>query len=416
MTSRSHSRLTRLAAPIMAAFLALTATGCSSDVAAEPVAVSQKFATPDTDPSDALIDGPPVSDALMLVVSAHANVPAPNVPAELASMLDAAIRAGVHISVVAVDGTPSIAWSSGKYEISDANPGATTTDIDAVRSALLAAVRGIAADTNGSDLVQALAVARDQAAANGSLHPKIVVIDSGLPDSGALRMTTPGMTVADPDEVAAALASTGAFPDLAGASVTLVGFGYTTAPQPELSGSQREKIVDIWSTVLTGAGANVEVLPVPRSTAGPDTEHTTGTVEPAADPELHISAQAPAIFGDGSSLGFEPGLDVFRDQAAADAALDQIAAVLKTDPAQKVRIVGTTAGTGTEQSQKDLGTLRADAVARALIARSIDASRIESEGVGTQWPGYVYDVLPDGTLDPAVAALNRTVQITFPTS
>lgn len=411
MTARSTSHF---AAAIAAAAIAVATAGCTG-VSTEPTAAAQSFAKSSTDVSDESVVGPPASDALVFVVSAHANVPAPSIPSELAGVLDAAIRAEVPLSIIAVDGTPSVAWSSGAYEISNDNPGARKADIDKVQSAVLTKVRGITADSDGSDLVQGLAIAQDQAAANGSLHPRIVVIDSGLPDLGALRMTTPGMTLADPGEVAAAAASAGSFPELTGASLTLVGFGYTAAPQAELSGPQRENVVDIWSAVLSGAGASVDVLPVPRSAAGPDISHTTGTVEPAADPELHLSAPTPAIFGEGSSLGFQPGLDVFRDKPASDATLDEIAAALEADADRTVHIMGTAAGTDTEQSQKDLSTRRAEAVARGLIARSIDPSRIETEGVGTQWPGYVYDVLPDGTLDPATAALNRTVQITFPT-
>lgn len=377
----------------------LATTGCAG---------APDVASPASGSPAAVVSG---SDSLIFVVSAHANVSAPDVPAELAPTLEAAVAAELPITVVAVDGDPTVEFSTGDYDITDANPAAEKTDVQAVTGAVVAAVRAVSADSNGSDLMQAIRVARDKATANGSTKPFIVVIDSGLSDSGTLDMTQPGLTLAVPAEVSAQVADQ--VPDLTGASVLLVGTGYSVAPQPALSSVQTENVTAIWSAALTDAGAAVSTLPVPRAGAGPATVFTTRTVEPALTPAVTVTAPEPAVFGEGSSLAFLPGTADFRDASAANAALDQIAGALAAAPERSARIMGTTAGTDTIESQNALATLRAEAVRDGLVARGIDASRLEAVGVGTQWDGYVYDVLPDGTLDPGKAALNRTVRITF---
>ncbi|TFD43816.1 hypothetical protein E3T37_00690 [Cryobacterium sp. TMT2-10] len=356
------------------------------------------------------------TDGLMIVVSAHSNVSAANIPAELEPILDAAIRSEAPIAIIGIDGTPEVSWSSGDYEITGANPTATQEDVDAMMGAVTTMVRGVTADSDGANLAQGVRVAHDMAKANASSRPQIIVIDSGLPDTGAIDMTAPGMTLADPAEVSAAVVPTGLVPDLKGASMFLVGFGYSVAPQPPLSPAQTNNVTGIWSTVFADAGAAVTVIPVPRSADGPATAFTTRTVVAEVSPVINVAAVEPIVFGEGSSLGFQPGLSDFRYGVAAATTLDEIAASLLQNPNQRVHILGTAAGTDTIESQVKLATERAHAVRNGLIGRGIDASRIEAIGVGTQWDGYVYDVRPDGTLDPGLAASNRTVQITFPTS
>ncbi|MEB0004019.1 OmpA family protein [Cryobacterium sp. RTC2.1] len=360
----------------------------------------------------------PIPTQLDIIVSVHANAPAPALPIELKATVDAAITASAPISVIALDGNPEVIYSSGPYKISQVNPTATNDDITAQETALLAAVSSAKADSNGSNLGLAVRVAKDQSTAVNVSNPTIIIIDSGLPDTGTPNLTDPGMTVADPAEVASMVKQRDGLPDLTGSTIELVGFGYTAAPQAQLTGTQLENIAQIWEESFKRMNATtVTVLPVPRSGNGPDTTFTTKTVEVSADPTPNLIEVSlhPLIYGDGSSLGFQPGTADFREAAAAKATLDSIALWLTGSPTHIATIIGTTAGTDTLESQIHLGQLRADAVARELLNRGCTAAQITATGVGTQWPGYVNDVRADGTLDPGIAALNRTTQITLGT-
>jgi outer membrane protein OmpA-like peptidoglycan-associated protein len=402
--SRHLRRVTTAAATLATLLAVIASTGCSSSPANDPSkSDAQSAAQTASEP-----------DSLMLVVSVHANVSAPDVPVELASTLETAIRAELPIAVIAVDGDPAVSWSSGDYEITDANPAASDADVQSVTGAVITAVRGTVADSNGSDVMQGIRVARDKATANGSTHPLIVVIDSGLSDTGSIDFTVPGLTLAEPTEVSAQL--TDVLPELSGSSVLLVGFGYAVAPQRPLSPRQTETVAAVWTAALTDAGASVSLLPVPRSDAGPDTAFTTRTVEPSIAPAVEVTAPEPAVFDEASSLSFLPGTAEFRDPGAAATTLADIASALASAPDRSVHIMGTTAGTDTIESQIALATSRANAVRDGLVGLGVDPTRIDAVGVGTQWDGYVYDVLPDGTLDPGTAALNRTVRISFPLS
>lgn len=381
------------------------------------IAAVATLATAACSSPEATINSPVASsphDAVALLVAVHQHVAAPAVPAELAPHIDQAVANGAAFHVVGIDGTPTIDTTIANYEITDVNSDATADDKRKVASRVVEAVEALEADSNGSDILQSLRVAADKMNANNATNPLYIIIDSGFSDTGALNMTAEGMSLASPDEISTALQAKDLIPDLEGSTVLLTGFGYTVAPQPNLATAQTTNITNIWHSILETAGATVEPISVPRNSNGPDTAHTTATVPPAAEPDINVGA--PTIYADGSSLGFLPDRTDFRDSAASAATLDELAAHLDANPDQSIHIMGTTAGTGTVESQVDLATRRADVVRDGLVVRGIDHTRITTEGAGTQWPGYTPDVLPDGTLDPAAASQNRTVQITFTTA
>ena len=84
--------------------------------------------------------------------------------------------------------------------------------------------------------------------------------------------------------------------------------------------------------------------------------------------------------------------------------LDDIAQVLKNLPSWRLRIVGHTDATGDAASNQVLSLQRANAVKSALVDRSIQASRLETEGAGQNQP-----VASNNT--PEGRALNRRVAL-----
>jgi outer membrane protein OmpA-like peptidoglycan-associated protein len=66
--------------------------------------------------------------------------------------------------------------------------------------------------------------------------------------------------------------------------------------------------------------------------------------------------------------------------------LDQLAQFLNEHPDRRVQIDGFTDSVGTDSYNDDLSRRRADAVKSALLSRSVDASRIGTQGYGKGYP------------------------------
>jgi outer membrane protein OmpA-like peptidoglycan-associated protein len=349
--------------------------------------------------------GAPAPAGLVLVVGVHQNVPAPGVPAALACPLRAALEAGSPVAVVGLDGTPAVEVSA-RVPAGQRNDVARQDDIAAAENAVVAAANRAAADSDGADLVDALAVAADAARSAGAPAATITVIDSGLPDRGALDMTVPGMLAADPAEVADHLAAQ--MPDLTGMAVQLVGTGYTAPPQQPLSPAQRQAAADILTALLTRSGASVQALPAPRDGTGSDTAFTTRSVPlPAPAP---FTPAASTVYDDASALGFLPDSTVLRDPSAASAQLAELARWLRADPSRTATITGTCASDGTSEGRARLSLARAQTIAGMLQQVGVPAAKLQAAGAG-----YIADPPdrgPDGRLEPALAAQNRTVRIT----
>lgn len=353
-------------------------------------------------------DNTPASPQLVIVVGVHQNAPAPQVHEVLKCDIRSTLNAGNTVAVVALDGDPApfatIAVPQGA-----GNDLALRDAVTRAEGQVVAAVSGGAATSDGSDLIAALGVAADQAKSSGASGAQIAVLDSGLPDRGALDMTQPGMLGADATEVAQFMAAQGSLPDLTGLSVKLIGIGYTTAPQQPLSPGQRAAVTAILAHVLQQAGAAVSAVPAPRSGDGPATSFATRPV-PVPAPEPPAFAPQTVVYDDTSALGFLPDSTQLREPEAAGQALGGLAAWLREDPQRSASIIGTCASAGTEEGRARLSQQRAETIRGKLIELGVDPGRLTAEGRG--YTATPPDRLPDGTLDPAKAAQNRAVRIT----
>ena len=119
---------------------------------------------------------------------------------------------------------------------------------------------------------------------------------------------------------------------------------------------------------------------------------------------------------DSGPVGFRPNTAVFRDPAAAAAALKKIADYLIADPADKITLSGTTAhwppGPGSLTSDKSLGLGRALACKAILVQLGVAPGQIATQGLGWPFPGYQNDQGPDRMLLPGPAEHNRSVIVT----
>jgi len=350
------------------------------------------------------------ADGLVLVVGVHQNIQAPGVPDALRCVLETTIGAGEPVSVIAVDSTPSVALSA-TYKVTDANPTARQDDISRAVNEVLAKVKGAKPDSAGSDLLTGVAMGADNARAQGAPHARIVIIDSGYPDTGSLDMTVPGMLGANPQEVATFLTNEKDLFDLTGfEGVDLVGFGYSSAPQKPISQAGRTATIALFTAILSRAhAAKVTIIPVVRTGTGPKTRFTTRTVPVVASVTPPVCGGS-ATFDDTTALGFDEKGSVLRDPAGAASALAPLARSLRKNPACIAHITGTTSSTGTFRGNLSLSVLRALATKDILTRLGVGAGQMTTSGAG--YTANPPDRDAHDVLNPAAAARNRTVQIT----
>lgn len=353
------------------------------------------------------------ADAVVLIAGAHANSPAPHLTPLTTAVTTGAVAAGRPVSMVTVAGTPHL---NTDLDIDLPAP----TDTESGRKALIRKGLNEVADTmtapagtDDADLLEAVALAGADVRSRGATRPVIVIADSGLPDTGRLDMTEPGMLGADPDQTADYLESQRALPNLTGVTVILSGIGYTAAPQAPLDAPQRDRLATMWQTVFTAAGATaVHLDPTPNTRDAVATDRTVGTVEVPAPPAPPVGCTpASLVFDSQSQVSFAPDTTVLVDEQAARDALRPVVDWLTGDRARTATVRGTTADDGPLAYQKDLGIQRAQAVAALLAAEGVAADQLQAVGVGSQFPEFVPDRTPDGALLPGPAALNRSIRI-----
>ncbi|HEX6267003.1 MAG TPA: OmpA family protein [Burkholderiales bacterium] len=101
-------------------------------------------------------------------------------------------------------------------------------------------------------------------------------------------------------------------------------------------------------------------------------------------------------------LLFDSGLAALKPGGRK--ALENLAQFLRKEPAHGITIEGFTDSTGSAELNRRLSEQRAQAVRDALVARGIEAQRIEARGYGPQYPVASNDT-------PVGRQLNRRVQV-----
>ncbi len=188
--------------------------------------------------------------------------------------------------------------------------------------------------------------------------------------------------------------------------MVLEGLGDVAPPQEPLGEARRRNVIAIWEAILRAAGAVVHFEDMPLS-GEPDSD--------LPDVKEVPLEQGPTCDGgvselDSADVAFLPDSANFANPETVRKVLDPVATQLVGSGAIAAPIC-TTADAGDLQGQRKLSFRRAEAVRAELIALGVRADRLTVEGLGSDFPRYVEDHLPDGTLDPGAAALNRKVFI-----
>jgi outer membrane protein OmpA-like peptidoglycan-associated protein len=351
--------------------------------------------------------------AVILIIGAHQNAPKPMLDPPVVCQLTTAIEAGDPVRIVVASSQPQVITpqlpSQADATLAEQHSPWVEGDVERVEGAVAAA----RPQAPGVDDLAALEVAADEARALGAPDADLVLVDSGLDDRGAVDFTVPGLVAATPAEVVGQLKATGNMPDLQGFTVTLVGVGYTAAPQPPLSAKWRSNVTSIWVAILHAAGATVEVIPQPSQGPSVSTAEPVRLVPVPATQQVTPGYHKVLVFTGASPVRFQPNTTAFVDQADATRALTPVARWLAANRSRHARLEGTTADVGPMSGQIALSVLRADRVRAVLILLGASAAQISTTGVGSDFPQFTRDRNKAGTLLAGPATLNRSVRITL---
>ncbi|MGH3904732.1 MAG: OmpA family protein [Pseudonocardiaceae bacterium] len=346
-------------------------------------------------------DGEP--GALAVIVGAHSNMVAPSLITAVRDEIDTASDLGSPATVIVPDGTPT---ASAALELATPNDNPLYQQ-DQVNQ-LNTLIDSTRADSPEVDLLSAIALAARSV--TDAVGPQtIIVIDSGLQTTGALRFQDQDSALlnANPSEVVDLLRRTQQLPDLSGIRVVFTGLGDTAPPQQPLPQPARAVLVELWKTIVEAAGGTAEIIQAPL----PNTRTLEG-LPPVAVVPVAVRSIGPVpsvtVLRDGT-VGFLPDQAVFRDPGAARTVLSDYARAIQNG--KQALLTGTTASAGTKEGRLALSRDRANAVRELLISLGAPADRIEARGLGSDFPGYVTDRDAQGNLDPLQAAQNRQVII-----
>ncbi|MHC1560714.1 OmpA family protein [Actinomycetospora sp. C-140] len=348
---------------------------------------------------------------MAFAVSGRANSPSPGLPQAVqdatVSVLSRSVDQGYRprITLIDVDGRPTTAGSD-TYSSDAGNGIAAEDDRNNFLSGFGDALTGVRAQQPEVDVLTALDLAGRSA--GGQRPGTVVLVDSGLSTVNPLDFRQRGLLDAPPAETVEALRAANALPGLQGETVVLAGLGDVAEPQAALSPAQRSSLVALWTAIAQAGGAScVAVVDEPRGGDAPDDVPPVSTVDVPPPPTI-TPGQATAL-PDDNSVGFQPDTAEFRDRNAARAVLTPFAQFVTAAPNNRLALTGTSARAGTLPGQIDLSTRRAEAVKSLLVDLGAPADRVTTRGVGSEFPGYVNDVGPDGRQLPGPASANRTV-------
>ena len=341
--------------------------------------------------------------ALAVIVGAHSNMVAPSLLDTVKTEIDTAAELGSPATIIVDDGSPT-ASAPVSLKTANDNPLYQQDQINQLTNL----INQTRADNPEVDLLAAMDLAARSV--TDAAGPKtIVVIDSGLQTTGALRFQDQdgALLNANPDEVVDQLRRTQQLPNLTGMRVVFNGLGDTAAPQQPLPAPARAVLVTLWTKIVESAGGKAEVKQAPL----PSTRTMDG-LPPVTVVPVAVKSIGPlpsiAVLRDGT-VGFVPDQAVFRDPGQARAVLTDYAKEIANG--RRAMLTGTTASAGTPEYRLRLSQQRANAVRDLLVSLGAPADRIGTQGLGSDFPGYVKDRDAQGNLDPIPAAQNRQVII-----
>jgi len=239
-------------------------------------------------------------------------------------------------------------------------------------------------------------------------------MDSGLQTVEPLDFRT-GLLSDDPTSIVDYLRQAGELPHLKGRHIYFTGLGWTASPQPTLSISERQKVVQIWEQIAQAAGADCVTVEQTANTANAvPGRPPVAIVTPPPLPPPPTSCSVISL-GDANNVGFDFDSTTFRDPTGARATLQRLADVM-LQTGESVTLTGSTSSEGSDQYNLALSLHRANAVKAVLVQLGVPANRIQTFGDGSHLPGRLNDRGPNGQLliGPAIQDRKVVAKLTGP--
>lgn len=261
------------------------------------------------------------------------------------------------------------------------------------------------------DTLEAIRLAANSLKAMEGDNKYLVVADSGLSTVGYVNFCENDLFHTSTEEIVAALEKENAIPDLENVNITWFYAGQTAEPQARLSEAQKDKLIEIWTAILTeGGAASVEF----RSDSASSTPYTDLPKVSVVNTEERAIDVKPleTVALDSETVTFLGDEAVFADPPKAEQEINKVAEILLANPQNQVYVVGSTASSAREGgSGQKLSEERAHKVAVTLRSYSVPEEQLKVLGLGNSAPWCVKDRDSEGNLLESKAKDNRKVMI-----
>ncbi len=318
------------------------------------------------------------------VIGHRANAPAPQVVPAVKAIIDGAILSNGQYVIVSADGAPFVYDHNSLGALVESGESLCKEHQATSIEEFPAALAATPPVTNEADTLTALSLAaRGISELPG--EKLLVVIDSGLQTIAPLDLANgEALYGATPDEIAESVLVP---EELKGMTVYWSGMGDTMPPQEPLTLEARQLLIDIWTAILTKAGAELVIVADPLAPVDPAVDTTVSVVDVQPVEGLPQPIQLTE-----DSVRFTADDYTFSEKDRARAVLAEVAArILAAPGAGLITITGTTARYDSEDVNIELSRHRAEAVKALLVEFGVPADRIVTQGYGSEWECYVPD-------------------------
>lgn len=241
----------------------------------------------------------------------------------------------------------------------------------------------------------------------------LVIVDSGLATTGYVNFCENDLFHTPTEEIVTVLGKEKAIPDLAETRVVWLYAGETAEPQTRLSEAQKDKLIEIWTAILTEAGAASVEFCSDSASSTPYTDLPKVSVVNTEERAIDVKPLETVTL-DSETVSFLGDEAVFVDPSKAEEAISKVAEILLENPQNQVYVVGSTAssvGEGASYGQQ-LSEERAHAVVETLMSYGVPEKQIkDSLGLGNSAPWCVEDLDAEGNQIEEKAKQNRRVMI-----
>lgn len=365
----------------------------------------------------------PSSSKIAIVVGNTQNTPQAKISGEVKKVLknimlkhagDRGSDNGMQISIIEADGDPYVVdWDSSVLKSISENSKNAEIDVKKNIDALNKQIANIKPKTSGANYLEAILRANDELSSvsegddeSGSSSKSansILVIGSGLSDSGDLSFVGTNL-LTNKDEAAENSAIEAAAEDhegeLKNTKVTFYGLGDVVLPQKNLSSSQREGVRNIYTKLIEKLGGKAEAAKASLRGSSVDTPYTVNPTDTGCgDVELTY---------DDSKLKFNTNQASFVSASDAAKIADQIVGVYNQNKDRVKAIVVDGYIAHRQTSNTNLSADRANAMKDLLIERGLTPDKITANGKGNG--PYEYS---DSESQDITDQRNRMIKVTI---